>query len=103
MRVRFFSQRISIVAATSRTPASTMRLTPPLTDNVVRPLITNSTISVPTSALATEPLPPPRLMPPSTVAVRTVTSRPTPTSPPTVPSRAAKNSAPIAVSTPLAT
>jgi hypothetical protein len=39
-------------------------------------------------------------MPPSTVAVKTVTSSPTPTSPPTVPSLAAKNSAPIAVSTP---
>ena len=92
-----------MVAATSSTPASTMRLTPPETDSVVMPLIRNSTIRVPTSALVTEPLPPPRLMPPSTVAVSTVTSRPTPTSPPTVPRRAAKNSAPIEVMTPLAT
>ena len=79
-----------------------MRLKPPRTDRVVRPLVTSRTISVPASALATEPLPPPRLMPPRTVAVRTVTSSPTPTSPPTVPSRAAKNSAPIAVKPPLA-
>ena len=32
MRVRFFSQRMSIMAATSRMPASTMRLTPPRAD-----------------------------------------------------------------------
>ena len=54
----------------------------------------SSTISVPTRARATEPLPPPRLMPPSTAAVSTVTSSPTPMSPPTVPRRAAKKSAP---------
>ena len=37
-----------------------------------------STMTAPSSALATEPRPPPRLLPPSTAAVSAVTSRPTP-------------------------
>ena len=79
-----------------------MWLAPPRTESVVRPLVISSTMNVPTSALATEPRPPPRLMPPSTAAVSAVISRPTPISPPTVPRRAAKNSAPTAVRAPLA-
>ena len=39
MRVRFFSQRMSIIAATSRIVASTMRLTPPRAFMVVKPLV----------------------------------------------------------------
>src|SRR6218665_2457741 len=90
MRWRFLSQRTSITAASTRMVASTMRVTPPGADSEVSPLVISSTSSVPTSALVTEPRPPPRLMPPSTAAVSTSTSMPTPMSAPAVARRAAK-------------
>ena len=46
-------------------------------------------MTVPSTALATEPRPPPSELPPSTTAVSAVISRPTPVSEPVLPSRAA--------------
>ena len=46
-------------------------------------------MTVPSTALATEPRPPPSELPPSTTAVSAVISMPTPVSDPVLPSRAA--------------
>ena len=70
---------------------------------LVSPFVISSTMKVPTTALVTLPRPPPKLMPPNTAAVSTVTSRPTPMSPPAELRREAKNVAASAVRTPLVT
>ena len=70
----------------SRAPTSWRRSRYP---SRTRPLIMISTMMAPMTALATEPRPPPRLLPPSTAAVSAVISRPTPVSEPAPPSRAA--------------
>ena len=80
-----------------------MRVMPPGADSEVRPLMIKSTMSVPTTALVTEPRPPPKLIPPSTAAVSTSTSMPTPMSAPAVARREAKKQPAAPVNMPLAT
>ena len=63
-----------------------------VTPRRTRPLAMIITVIAPMIALAAEPRPPPRLLPPSTAAVSAVISRPTPVSAPAPPSRDAKRS-----------
>ena len=54
-RWRFFSQRMSITAATQQDAAAPSGWSRRAADSVIRPLVISSTMSAPTSALATEP------------------------------------------------